>query len=208
MVCERSAVGPCMGDRGKCAEIVGLRKLAGRCQVGDLAHTIRERAWFDSSRQYFEVDEMDVVIGLTYGTPKTTNNKENQILAKLLDHGFEEEDREGKPGVLICQKTRAIRVYRCIGKEFWAFIGDPGSPNNAPFVFLEVLLALSMALSKGSQEFGLESTINKKIDQLAYAISELKFPVDSLPDWIRGNVNDNELVRFATAMSAFYDKGI
>jgi hypothetical protein len=28
------------------------------------------------------INEIDIVIGLTYGTDKTTNNKENQILAK------------------------------------------------------------------------------------------------------------------------------
>ena len=35
------------------------------------------------------VTELDVVLGLTYGTDRTTNNKENQILVKLLEHGFE-----------------------------------------------------------------------------------------------------------------------
>ena len=50
---------------------------------------------------YPHVDSLDVVLGLTYGTDRTTNNKENQILAKLLEQGFEEEDRVRKPGVLI-----------------------------------------------------------------------------------------------------------
>ena len=52
------------------------------------------RKWVKQSRQtYSNVDSLDVVIGLTYGTDKTTNNKENQILIKLLDHGFVEEDQ-------------------------------------------------------------------------------------------------------------------
>ena len=54
--------------------------------------------WAASSTERFpDVEEIDIVLGLTYGTPRTTNNKENQILVKLLDHGFEEEDRAEKP---------------------------------------------------------------------------------------------------------------
>lgn len=61
------------------------------------------------------VNELDIVIGLTYGTDRTTNNKENQILVKLLQKGFVEEDREAKPGVLIDSDTQSVRVHRCIG---------------------------------------------------------------------------------------------
>ena len=165
--------------------------------------------WAVSSNSRFpDVQEIDIVLGLTYGTPRTTNNKENQILAKLLDHGFEEEDRATKPGVLIDHQTRSIRVYRHIGKDFWAFMGDPGNPTNATFVFLEVLLALSRGLSRGLAEADLETRINTKIAQLAGAIANLQFPRDSLPTWIRNEFGDNELVWFATAMSAFYDEGI
>ncbi len=96
-----------------------------------------------SKATYPGVTEIDVVVGITYGTDKTTNNKENQILIKLLDHGFEEEDRVNAPGILIDSATRSIRVYRRIGKDFWSFIGNPQSPNDADFVFLEVLLALA-----------------------------------------------------------------
>lgn len=165
--------------------------------------------WAASSTERFsEVDEIDIVLGLTYGTPRTTNNKENQILAKLLDQGFEEEDRVGKPGVLIDSKTHSIRVYRCIGKDFWAFIGDPENPENASFVFLEMLLALSKALSKGAAEADLESRINTKIGQLAGAIANLQFPRASLPEWVREDFGDDDLVWFATAVSAFYDEGV
>ncbi len=167
------------------------------------------RKWAISSTERFsEIEEIDIVLGLTYGTPRTTNNKENQILAKLLDQGFEEENRIEKPGVLIDSKTHSIRVYRCIGKDFWAFIGDPESPENAAFVFLEMLLSLSKALSKSAAEVDLESRINKKISQLAGAIANLQFPRASLPEWVREDFSDDELVWFAIAMSAFYDEGV
>jgi len=165
--------------------------------------------WALSSRTRFpQVREIDIVLGLTYGTPNTTNNKENQILVKLLDHGFEEEDRTTKPGVLIDRSTHSIRVYRHIGRDFWAFMGDPESPGNASFVFLEVLLALSRALSKGLTEADLETRINAKIRQLAAAIANLQFPRNSLPNWIAEDMRDDELVWFTTSMSAFYDEGI
>lgn len=167
------------------------------------------KTWADSSTGRFpDVEEIDIVLGLTYGTPRTTNNKENQILVKLFDHGFEEEDRAEKPGVLIDSETRSIRVYRCIGQDFWAFIGDPENPANASFVFLEMLLALSKALSEGAAEAELESRINEKINQLAGAIANLQFPRASLPEWVREDFSDDELIWFATAMSAFYDEGV
>ena len=166
-------------------------------------------AWVTSSAELFaDVAEIDIVLGLTYGTPRKTNNKENQILVKLLDRGFEEEDREAKPGVLIDSQTGSIRVYRCVGRDFWAFIGNPEKPAGASFVFLEVLLALAKALSKGAGEADLEARINTKISQLAGAIANLQFPPASLPEWIRKDFSDDELVWFATAMSAFYDEGI
>ena len=46
------------------------------------------RRWLAATKQtYPHVDNLDVVLGLTYGTDRTTNNKENQILVKLLE-GF------------------------------------------------------------------------------------------------------------------------
>ena len=165
--------------------------------------------WASSSRNlHSDVHEIDIVLGLTYGTPRSTNNKDNQILAKLLDQGFEEEDRAAKPGVLIDGKTGSVRVYRCIGKDFWAFIGKPGNPTVASFVFLEVLLALARALSSGAADADIESRVNAKIGQLAQAIANLQFPRHSLPNWVRDEFADEELVWFATAMSAFYDEGI
>jgi hypothetical protein len=100
------------------------------------------KGWMEQTkRTYPDVTELDIVIGLTYGTDRTTNNKENQVLVKLLDLGFEEEDRVKKPGVLIDSESRSVRIYRRIGRDFWAFIGNPVDPSGTSFVFLEVVLA-------------------------------------------------------------------
>jgi hypothetical protein len=165
--------------------------------------------WARQSREtYPGVSELDIVIGLTYGTNRTTNNKENQILVKLLAHGFEEEDRVNRPGILIDQATRSIRVYRRIGMDFWAFVGDPTDPGRAGFVFLEILLALAKALAAGVGGTTLEDRINQKILELSRALATLQFPRNSLPEWIREEFNDDQLFWFATAITAFYDEGI
>jgi hypothetical protein len=180
-------------------------------QVQAMTAAIAEhhRTWAQRSREtYPHVEELDIVIGLTYGTNRTTNNKENQILVKLLEHGFEEEDRARRPGVLIDQASHSVRVYRRIGKDFWAFIGDPGDPSRAEFVFLEILLALAKALAAGIGGTALEDRINQKIRDLAAALARLQFPRNSLPEWIRADFTDDQLFWFATAMTAFYDEGI
>ena len=165
--------------------------------------------WLEQTRvTYPEVREIDVVLGLTYGTDRTTNNKDNQILVKLLENGFAEEDRARKPGVLIDQATRTVRVYRRIGMDFWAFIGHPDDPEKADFVFLEVLLGLAKALSLGVQKTDLETRINLKLGQLASALAQLQFPRQSLPIWIREHFTEDHLFWFASAMTAFYDEGI
>jgi hypothetical protein len=159
------------------------------------------REWMsDTNRSYPNVKYLDLVLGLTYGTDQTTNNKENQILVKLLESGFMEED--------IDQKTRSVRVYRRIGKDFWAFVGQPDKPESAQFVFLEVLLALAESLSSGITAASLEDRINMKIRHLAEALAKLQFPRNSLPSWVRDDFNDNQLFWFATALTAFYDEGI
>ncbi len=165
--------------------------------------------WLKETRlTYPTVQELDVVLGLTYGTECTTNNKDNQILVKLLGQGFVEEDRTGSPGVLIDSKTRSVRIYRCVGKEFWAFIGQPDNPASAQFVFLEVLLALARALSKGMTNADMKTRINMRLQRLAGALSTLQFQRRSLPAWIRDDFAEKELFWFATAMTAFYDEGI
>ncbi len=153
-------------------------------------------------------NRLDVVIGLTYGTDRTTNNKENQILVKLLERGFVEESRETLPGVLVDAETRSVRVYRRVGKDFWAFVGNPEDPASAPFVFLEILLALSKALSLCKSRMAMEDRINLKIQALANALGSLRFPRNSLPQWVRQDFSESELFWFATALTGFYDEGI
>ena len=154
------------------------------------------------------VAELDIVLGLTYGTDRTTNNKENQVLVKLMEHGFEEEDRARFPGVLIDSQNRRIRVYRRIGQDFWSFIGRPDRPESAGFVYLEILLGLAKALSQGIESDELEDRINQKLSQLSEALTRLQFPRRSLPDWIKDEFSEDELFWFATAMTAFFDEGI
>jgi hypothetical protein len=101
-----------------------------------------------------------------------------------------------------------VRVYRCIGKEFWAFIGQPEAPGTTQYVFLEVLLALSKALGEGIAAANLETRINAKLQHLAVALAKLQFPRNSLPEWVRDDFTENQLFWFATAMTAFYDEGI
>lgn len=162
----------------------------------------------DSKTTYPAVSRLDFVVGLTYGTDRTTNNKENQILVKLLEHGFEEEDRNQKPGILIDSETRTVRVYRRIGMDFWAFIGNPANPSAATHIFLEILLGLAKALSQGIEAADIEDRINAKLRELSTALASLQFPRRSLPEWIREDFSDDELFWFATAMTAFYDEGI
>jgi hypothetical protein len=167
------------------------------------------KTWMAQTKKtYPGVNELDIVIGLTYGTDRTTNNKENQILVKLLQRGFVEEDRKATPGVLIDSETRSVRVYRCIGIDFWSLIGSPANPSEAGFVYLEVLLALAKALSKGMTTASLEERVNVKIQQLSAALAKLSFPRKSLPTWVRKKFKDHELTWLAAAMSAFYDEGI
>lgn len=162
------------------------------------------RTWLDQSRANWPAVEcLDIVIGMTYGTPRSTNNKDNQILAKLLDLGFEEEDRTRLPGVLVDSTTGRIRVYRRIGRDFWAFIGNPANPNEAEHVFLEVLLALAKALSTGIEAGNLEDSVNRRIRDLAGALQDMTLP--RLPDWIRSDFDRDEVFWFATALTAFYD---
>ncbi len=165
--------------------------------------------WLEQTkRTYPEVNNLDIIIGLTYGTERTTNNKENQILAKLLGAGFAEEDRRKLPGVLMSKKGKATRVHRQIGREFWATIGNLSQPEGAQFVFLEVLLALAKALNIASKQADLETRINLKIKSLCTALSGLMFPRKGLPTWVSDSFSDTELFWFATALTAFYDEGI
>ncbi len=205
---DRSCV---VGNRRFLTSIKSGPNTINDTQVAGMTHAIMTnyKAWMAETRKnYPGVTELDVVLGLTYGTDRTTNNKENQILVKLLEQGFVEEDPAKKPGILIDKETRSVRVYRCIGKEFWAFIGQPDAVATTQFVFLEVLLALAKALGSGIAAAGIEARINAKIQHLATALAKLQFPRNSLPEWVRDDFNEDQLFWFATAMTAFYDEGI
>lgn len=158
-----------------------------------------------------KLEGIDVVIGLTYGTERTTNNKDCQILAKLLDMGFEELDPDQAPGVLVDAETGRVRVYRKIGKPFWAWIGDPTDDEAQPQVFLEVLLALVIAfrdlLKDGTT---IEEGINARLAGLAKALMKMRLNPAALPDWISEGegIDDEKLFYLVTALSAFYDEGI
>lgn len=167
------------------------------------------RTWHDETRRaYPHVNKLDLVIGLSYGTDRTTNNKDNQILAKMLQYGFQEEDRITKPGVLIDSETRSIRLYRRVGRQFWAFIGNPSNPESSAHLFLEILLALARALALGLESTDIEDRINAKIQELSLALSNIRFPRRSLPHWVREDFTEDQLFWFATALSGFYDEGI
>jgi hypothetical protein len=108
-----------------------------------------------------------------------------------------------------------VRVYRVIGQDFWSFIGSPQRPADAGFIFLEVLLALAMALTKAMSkseendgELSLEDRVNAKLKELSMAFAELQFPRASLPEWVRKDFADHELFWLAAAMTAFFDQGV
>lgn len=200
-----------IGDRRYLISIKSGPNCINDTQVQAMTAAIgaNHKRWMAQSKEtYGQVKELDIVIGITYGTDRTSNNKENQILVKLLAHGFVEEDREKKPGILIDQETHSIRVYRRIGKEFWAFVGDPVQSDSMGFIFLEILLALAKGLAKGLGAADLETRINMKMASLASALTKMMLPVGSLPDWVSKEFSESELFWFTTAMTAFYDEGI
>ncbi len=204
---DRSVV---IGTRRYLASIKMGPNTINDSMVAAMADAIRDnhRRWAQETRQrYPRVRELDVVIGLTYGTDRSTNNKENQVLVRLLEGGFQEEDRAARPGVLIDGATRSTRVYRMIGADFWAFIGNPAAPGGAGFVFLEILLALARALASGIAA-ELEDRINSRIRDLATTLRRLQFPRGGLPAWVREDFTDAQLFWFAGALTAFYDEGV
>ena len=200
--------------KGYCRYLVSVKSgpnTINDSQVQAMTQAIIEhhRKWLlVSQRRNPKVKRLDIVIGLSYGTEKTTNNKENQIIIKLLNKGFVEEDRKNKPGIIIDSKTRSIRVYRVIGKEFWGFIGNPANPTKSEYVFLEVLLALARALSHGMPTKTIEDAINERLQALSTALAKLRLPKGSLPAWIGDQFNENELFWLMTSLTSFYDEGI
>ena len=181
-------------------------------QVQGMADAIATKyeAWWDQSvSSYPHLEGLDIVIGLTYGTEKSTNNKDNQILAKLLDRGFEELDQELHPGVLVDSKTGRVRVYRRIGQGFWSWIGSPAEETKYPQIFLEILLATTIALAEVFKEGStIEEGVNLRLAALATALMKMRFSKDTLPSWVAEDVTDEQLFWFATAMSSFFDDGV
>jgi Type II restriction endonuclease EcoO109I len=164
-------------------------------------------AWWEATRRADpDVEGIDIVVGITYGTDKATNNKENQILVKLLEHGFSEVNREEEPGVLV-DTTGRIRAYRRIGIDFWGFVGDPSGTSDADHVFLEVLLGLAKALADNPLRESFEERVTAKVRSLADALYRMTLPTDSLPDWFRDDFSEAEVAWLTPAMSAFYDQG-
>ena len=177
-------------------------------QVGGMYTAIRDNhmEWLESSRTRFGVEGIDVVIGLTYGTDWATNNKENQILAKLLSAGFEEADRESQPGV-IQNADGSVRVYRAIGVDYWSYTGNPSDPAAAEHTFLEVLLGLAAALRRAHEKEDIGTALNERLDLLGEAFKTLRFPAgDRIPAWVGKMLTVTELTWLAAAMSAFFDE--
>ena len=177
-------------------------------QVGGMFTAIRDNhpAWLASSRERYGVDGIDVVVGLTYGTPWTTNNKENQILNKLLTAGFAEEDRDRSPGVLT-NLDGTVRVYRAVGIDYWAYAARPEDPGSGEFAFLEVLLGLAQALRLAHEKEDIGTALNERLDLLGQAFQSLRFPQgDALPRWVSHDLGLTELTWLAAALSAFFDE--
>ena len=200
-----------IGDRRYMTSIKSGPNCINDSQVQAMTRAILDNHadWMSATRKrYAGVKRLDIVVGITYGTDRTTNNKENQILVKLIGQGFIEEDREKNPGVLIDEATRTIRVYRKIGKDFWAMIGDPVHPEKAQFTFLEILMALTKALALVMKNADLQTKINLRIKALIHGLERLMFPRQVMPDWAATDLTEVHLFWFATAMSAFYDEGV
>lgn len=169
------------------------------------------RTWLDMSDLANPgLDGIDIVVGLTYGTERSTNNKDNQILAKLLDLGFEELNQSTHPGVLVDTETGRIRVYRRVGQRFWSWIGNPEDEEAEPHIFVEVLLSLCLALKALLREGStIEEGINERLRRLSSALLKMTISPDTLPDWLEDDgLEEEELFYLVTALSSFYDEGI
>lgn len=204
----REIDGACMhGKRRHLLTIKSGTSTINDTQVSGMFTAIRDnnQKWLASSQERFGVEGIDVVIGLTYGTDRTTNNKENQILAKLLSSGFTEVDRGGQPGV-IQNADGTVRVYRVIGVDYWAYAGNPTTPSAAEFTFLEVLLGLARALRIAHEKADIGAALNERLDLLSDAFKQLRFPDgDSVPRWVSQDLGVTELSWLAAAMNAFFD---
>jgi hypothetical protein len=176
-------------------------------QVGGMFSAIRDNsaAWLQASIERHAVSGIDVVIGLTYGSDRSTNNKENQILAKLLTCGFYEMDRQSNPGVLV-NHDGSIRIYRVIGIDYWAYTASPNDPSSYEFAFLEVILGLAEALRLAHERGEVRTALEERVELLASAIREIRGAEAALPDAIDQKLGPSELTWLAAATSAFFDR--
>jgi hypothetical protein len=168
------------------------------------AITEHHEEWYNQTKiNYPQVEQLDVIVGITYGTEKTTNNKENQILIKLLENGF--VDSGDSKGTLYNLNLPKLKVYRVIGRDFWALVGNPLDPDRSQHVFVEVLLGLLDALKKQETDIALENLVNNKIEKLAQAIRNLALPPGAIPEWLSKKYSENELLWLLSALSSFFD---
>jgi len=162
--------------------------------------------WLKGTKKHHKgVENLEVVIGLTYGTDNSTNNKEMRVLLKLVEEGFQEKDRQTRPGVIVHPENSDITVHTQVGSDFWAFVGNPKDPQDADFVFLEVLLGLIKASDEAGE--ALKGTTKSKVQKLENIIDGLDMPDSTYPDWIDSEFEDDELVRVAQTLTLFYDEG-
>ncbi|MGB3696268.1 MAG: PmeII family type II restriction endonuclease [Gordonia sp. (in: high G+C Gram-positive bacteria)] len=177
-------------------------------QVGGMFTAIRDnhKSWLRESVQNYGVEGIDVVIGLTYGTDRATNNKENQILQKLTTAGFAEVDRVNQPGVL-ANADGTVRVSRSIGVDYWAYVANPEDPASTQHAFLEVLLGLAVALQRAHTKSDIGAALNERLDLLGDAMKQIRFPEGgALPSWIGQELGVSELTWLAAAINAFFDE--
>ncbi len=201
---DRSCVA---GDRRQLLTIKSGPSTINDTQVSAMTSAIVDHHahWLDSSLSDDAVTGIDVVIGLTYGTEKSTNNKENQILVKLLDSEFVEVDRDSEPGVLSAMDGR-VRVFRVVGRHFWSYAADPTRSTDTNFAFAEVLLALAHALKRVRVEQTIEDALNTRLDLLAEAIRGLRITSGNIPAWVASEFSEIELAWLAVAMTVFFDQ--
>lgn len=163
-------------------------------------------AWLEGTQErHSQVENLEVIIGLTYGTDNTTNNKEMRILLKLVEEGFEEVNRGRQPGVVVHPDNDDIKVHSKVGIDFWSLVANPRDPDTGEFAFLEMLLGFV----KAADEAG-EALIDKtedNVSSLEETIDALDMPDSTYPGWVESKFDDDELVRLALILTLYYDEG-
>jgi hypothetical protein len=162
--------------------------------------------WLEGTRNHHPgVDELEVIIGLTYGTDNSTDSKEMRVLLKLVEEGFVEKDRQNHPGVIVHPDNQNITVHTQVGIDFWSFVANPQDPQSAEYAFLEVLLGLIKASDEAGE--ALKGKTAEKVKSLEEIIDGLAMPDSTYPDWIDSEFGDDELVRLAQTLTLYYDEG-